>query len=615
MSADVSSRYWKARGVPTLYICGTDEYGTATETKALEEGVTPRALCDKYHALHKKVYDWIGIEFDHFGRTSTEAQTKIVQDIFLKLYKNGFIEERTDEQPYCANEKHRRFLADRFVEGECPICHGKNGRGDQCDDCGSLLNPKDLINPRCKLDGDTPVLRDTKHFYLKLDDLQPQIEEWLSKTKSRWSSNAIAITDDWIKKGLLARGITRDLEWGVPVPFDGFENKVFYVWFDACIGYVSITANYTDQWEKWWRDPENVQLYQFMGKDNVQFHTVIFPGSQIGTGDTWTKLHHLSTTEYLNYEKGKFSKSRGIGVFGTNAQETGVPPDVWRYFLLKRRPETGDTEFEWVEFIRALNGELVANLGNFVNRILKYTCNPKFYDGIVPDYDYSKYAGDLLRGKIEEVNSILKKFNEQMEAVSLRAAVTTFMEVSSAGNEWLQSNTLDGNLFNNKKETCDVVVALALHLVNLLAAIIRPFLPASSDSIIRQLGLPNNGAPQIPDIFDSGAIRPGHKLGTPVLLFTPILKVEEQAAAWKEQFGGSEAKKLKEAQAAKKAADKERKKQKKAASKEGSALADVSQRKETVESADKIETRKIDEVDANVDEVSEKLHQSVLQSS
>lgn len=605
LSADVSSRYWKGRGNPTLFICGTDEYGTATETKALEEKVTPRVLCDKYNAIHKQVYDWIGIEFDHFGRTSTKQQTEIVQSIFLRLKENNFIEERTDEQPYCEDPGHKRFLADRFVEGECPECHGKNGRGDQCDDCGKLLNPKELINPRCKLDGKTPVLRQTKHNYLRLNDLAPEIEKWVeeSKTRGSWSSNGIAITEDWIKKGLQPRGITRDLEWGVPVPLEGFEDKVFYVWFDACIGYVSITAEYTSEWEKWWRDPENVDLFQFMGKDNVPFHTVVFPGSLIGTRDPWTKLHHLSTTEYLNYEKGKFSKSRGIGVFGTNAKDTGVAPDVWRYYLLANRPETGDTEFEWIEFIRALNGVLVAVFGNFVNRVLKFASNDKFYGGIVPSYDYSTYSkvdghgANLVKEKIAEVNTFLDRYHEQLQATSLRAGLQSVIAIARAGNGWLQSNTLDGKLFSEDRETCDAVLGLALNLVDLLAAISRPYLPATSHSMIEQLGLAEAvGTPLIPDVWNTEAIKPGHKLGTPQLLFTQIQKDEEQAEKWKEQFGGSEAKKAKEEKEAKKKADKERKKAKKAASKNSEKTLESDETKHnTVETAEKIGAMNIDE--------------------
>jgi len=337
LSADCFSRYSKARGNPTLFVCGSDEYGTATETKAIEEKTTPQELCDKYHKLHKDVYDWFNIGFDIFGRTPTQQQTDIAQDIFLKLYKNGYLEERTTTQPYC--EQHKSFLADRFVEGTCPLCDYADARGDQCDKCGHLLDPLDLKNPRCKLDNATPVPRDTKHVFILLDKLQAAVKEWSesSSAKGKWSENGIAITESWIKEGLKPRGITRDLKWGTAVPLEGYDDKVMYVWFDACIGYVSITANYTSDWEKWWRDPDNVKLYQFLGKDNVPFHTVVFPSSQLGTGDKWTMLHHLSTTEYLNYERGKFSKSRNIGVFGNSAEKTGIPSDVWRYYLLSRR--------------------------------------------------------------------------------------------------------------------------------------------------------------------------------------------------------------------------------------------------------------------------------------
>ena len=250
-------------------------------------------------------------------------------------------------QLYC--EKHSSFLADRFVEGTCPHCSYADARGDQCDKCGKLLNATELINPRCKLDGASPILRDSKHIFINLTEAQPKLEEWFEKTSKtgHWSANSLAITAGWLKEGLKPRCITRDLKWGTKVPKVGYENKVFYVWFDAPIGYPSITANYTADWELWWKNPENVKLYQFMGKDNVPFHTVIFPSTLMGTSDKWTLLHHLSTTEYLQYEDDKFSKSRGVGVFGNNVMESGIPVEVWRYYLLSIRPETNDSHFTW----------------------------------------------------------------------------------------------------------------------------------------------------------------------------------------------------------------------------------------------------------------------------
>ena len=316
--------------------------------------------------------------------------------------------------------------------------------------------PLDLKNARCKIDPDvTPVVRDTRHIHIRLDKLQPAIQEWFEKRSKEgfWSKNGQVITESWLKQGLRDRGITRDLKWGTPIPLDVFKDekdkdiyrdKVFYVWFDACIGYVSITANYTAEWEKWWRNPENVKLYQFMGKDNVPFHTVIFPGSQIGTGETWTMLYHLSTTEYLNYESGKFSKSRGVGVFGNNARDTGIPADVWRYYLLKHRPETADSQFEWREFIAHNNNELLAKLGNFVNRIIKLV-NSKLYNSVIPEYTHL-FADPTFEKVKTEVNHHLKLYLENMEAVHLRDGLQNAMDIAQAGNNFIQTNRLDNKV-------------------------------------------------------------------------------------------------------------------------------------------------------------------------
>jgi methionyl-tRNA synthetase len=300
LSGDVYARFCRLRGYNTLYICGTDEYGTATETKAIEEKVSCKELCDKYNALHSQTYKWFQIDFDHFGRTTTPQQTEIAQDIYKKLNQNGHVFEDTVTQLYC--EQHQSFLADRFVEGTCPYCGYHDARGDQCDKCGKLLNAIELINPHCKLDGATPVIKNSKHLFLNLTEQQPALESWFREAckKGKWSANSETITSNWLKEGLKPRCITRDLKWGTAVPREGYENKVFYVWFDAPIGYPSITATYTKDWEKWWKNPEEVQLYQFMGKDNVPFHTVIFPSTLIGTKENWTLLHHLSTTGKLN---------------------------------------------------------------------------------------------------------------------------------------------------------------------------------------------------------------------------------------------------------------------------------------------------------------------------
>lgn len=566
-------RYCKARGYRTLYICGTDEYGTATETKALEEGVTPRELCDKYAKVHADIYEWFEIGFDIFGRTSTSQQQDIVQHIFRKLYENDYLVEKASRQPYC--EKHKSFLADRFIEGTCPKCGFDDARGDQCDSCGSVdYEPLDLIKPRCKVDPEvTPIARDTRHIHLRLDKLQSDIEKWSQDASARgnWSKNGRIITESWLKQGLKDRGISRDLKWGVPLPLDVFseekdrevyKDKVFYVWFDACVGYVSITANYTEDWERWWRDPENVQLYQFMGKDNVPFHTVIFPGSQIGTGEKWTKLHHLSTTEYLNYEGGKFSKSRGVGVFGNSARDTKVPADVWRYYLLKNRPETGDAQFEWKSFIEGNNTELLAKLGNFVNRVIKLV-NSKIYNFVIPDYS-AKHSDFVFDKAKREINDHLKQYLADMEAVNLRAGLQSAMQIAQAGNNFLQSNGFDNKLAANEPEKAAAVTGIAINIIYLCASVFEPYLPATSKSILEQLQAPFLA---IPDQWTADDIKPHHQIGKAKYLFSQIDPAKENE--WRELFGGTQAERLKKSEAAAKAAAKKSAAKAKKAEKKG----------------------------------------------
>ncbi|KAK8124512.1 uncharacterized protein PG998_000271 [Apiospora kogelbergensis] len=496
----------------------------------------PQELCDEFHAKHKEIYEWFELGFDYFGRTTTPKQTEIVQDIFLKLHKNGYLEERTTTQPYCEHPDHKAFLADRFVEGTCPKCQYDDARGDQCDKCGQLLDPLELINPKCKVDNTTPVPKDTTHIFLRLDKLSPEIVKWVEKssTEGKWSSNGVAITKSWLERGLEGRSITRDLKWGVPVPLKGFENKVMYVWFDACIGYPSITANYTDEWEQWWRNPEDVKLYQFMGKDNVPFHTVIFPGSQIGTGDKWTQLNTISTCEYLNYENTKFSKSRGVGVFGDQVKETGIPPSVWRYYLLASRPETGDTQFMWADFVAANNNELLANFGNFCNRVIKFV-NAKL-EGKVPEFSasYTDESFDF-PAWIAEVNGALKEYNDLMEGVHLRSGIKKVLEISSKGNNLLQYR-LDNAALNDHPERTKTVIGLALNLCSLLASIASPYMPSTS---------------------------PGHQIGKAAYLFSRI--DDKKVVEWKEKYGGTQATRAaEEAAKKKKQEDKERKKARKA---------------------------------------------------
>lgn len=565
LSADVFSRYNRTRNRRTLYICGTDEYGTATETAALKEGITPRELCDKYYALHKETYEWFDIGFDHFGRTSTAKHTEICQSIYLNLGQHGYLEKQIKDQTYC--EGCKKFLADRYVEGVCPHCSYVDARGDQCDGCSRTLDAIDLIEPRCLINKTHNVVaRSSSHMYFKLDAAQPALEDWIKKSwkKGKWSPNATInadgdIVDARMKGGLKPTPVTRDLAWGVPIPALGREDdkemsgKVLYVWFDAVIGYVSITGEYTPEWKQWWFNPDNVRLYQFMGKDNVYFHTIYFPAMLLADGRDWTTLHHLSTTEYLNYEGGKFSKSKNRGVFGPAAKETGIPASVWRYYLLSTRPETADAMFSWADCIAANNNVLLKNFGNFVNRALKFLSAQ--YDSVLPesgDAPGPLSPNDPLDAEfVTDVNALLKDYIDAMESVKIRLGLQTVMLISSRGNGYLQASGLNKALMTENPQRCAQVVSRAVNLIYVLSALIYPFMPATSDALLLQLNAP---ARVVPEVLSTDILA-GHQIGQPDHLFKNIDEKMDQV--WKVRFGGDEsAKKEEEAPTSKRKAKK-----------------------------------------------------------
>lgn len=474
LSADVFARYCRQYGYETMYVCGTDEYGTATETKALTEGVSPRELCDKFHVIHRDIYKWFNIDFDHFGRTSTEKQTEIVQGLFNAIDKAGYIREETLEQLFC--NSCDRFLADRYVHGTCPHCGSENARGDQCEDCGKLLEPIELENPKCGVCGSTPEVKSTKHLFIDLPAILPKLESWMDDVSERgfWARNAVQMTKSWIRDGLKERCITRDLKWGIPVPKEGFEDKVFYVWFDAPIGYISITANLTDQWKDWWQNPEEVELFQFIGKDNIPFHTVIFPSTLLGSGEPWTMLHHMSSSEYLNYENAKFSKSKGVGVFGNDCQDTGIPADVWRFYIFYNRPEKSDTQFLWKDFEEKVNSELIGNLANLVNRTLTFA--NRFYDGKVPEVEIDADFWKEVREKEELVSA-------KLDRAELRDAFREIFMLSSMGNKAFQAGEPWRTRTENPAAAASLLKSL-IYLVRDLAILTHPYIPETSEKII-----------------------------------------------------------------------------------------------------------------------------------
>lgn len=534
LSADVFARYCNLRGHQTFYVGGTDEYGTATETKALQEGCTPRELCDKYHAIHKGIYEWFGIDFSHFGRTTTDHQTEICQDMFLKLHKNGYTSSQSVDQLYC--NQCEKFLADRFVTGTCPMCAYDDARGDQCDGCGKLINAVDLKDAKCHMCKATPEVKQSTHIFLSLDKLQQKTTEHLdrelAKEDNRWSSNAVGITKAWMKLGLDPRCITRDLKWGTAVPLDGFEKKVFYVWFDAPIGYLSITKCVLgDNWTKWWKNPENVELFNFVGKDNVAFHAVMFPCSQLGANDNYTVVNNLCATEYLNYEDTKFSKSRGTGIFGDAAQGTEIPADIWRFYLLYMRPESQDTAFSWDDFVLKVNSELLNNLGNFINRALSFVANS--FGGVVPEMNLTNDDAEVL----SEIHNECMQWDKQFDGVHLKDAVKTILNVSRLGNQYMQAQTPWVLMKKDEegKKRAGTIIGVAANIAYHVSVLLYPIMPTISATIREQCGLP---ALPLFTPFPICYLKAGHKIGQPSPLFQKLDPA--QIAEFKAKFGGSQ---------------------------------------------------------------------------
>ncbi|GAU17925.1 hypothetical protein TSUD_330490 [Trifolium subterraneum] len=526
LSADVFSRYCRLRGYNVIYICGTDEY----------------------HAIHKEVYDWFDISFDKFGRTSAPEQTQVCQSIFKNLFDNKLLSEGTVKQHYC--DTCERFLADRYVEGTCPTleCEYDSARGDQCDKCGKLLKQTDLTNPRCKVCKKSPRLRDTDHLFLELPLLKDKVEKYINDTSvvGSWSNNAIKITNTRLRDGLEPYCITRDLKWGVPVPHEKYSNKVLYVWFDAPIGYVSITASYTHDWEKWWKNPENVELYQFMGKDNVSFHSIIFPSTLLGTGENWTLPKTISVTEYLKYESGKFSKSNGIGLFGNDVKDTNIPVEVWRYYLLTNRPETSDTDFTWPDLRAKLNSELLNNLGNFINRVLSFIAKPEGqgYNSTIPTVP-DDVSGDIhvpTKNLADRVAAYLEQYIEAMEKVNLKQGLKFAMAISHEGNEYLQQ-TAFWHLYKENLSLCSLVMKTAAGIVYLLACLLEPFMPSFTLEVFKQLNLSVETHLSLSDLdrlkrpWD--ILSAGHKIGTPKALFKKLK--DEEMEFYMNKYAGSQA--------------------------------------------------------------------------
>ena len=556
LSGDVFARFCRNKGYDTLYICGTDEYGTATETKAIEEKKTPRELCDYYYQEHTKIYDWFHINFDKFGRTSNEQCTEITQALFNDLDKAGYIKEHVNKQLFC--QKCNMYLADRYVDGTCPKCGSTKARGDQCDDCGSLLDPIDLKDPKCHTCGSTPEVRETKHLYIDLPNLSKNLDAWMAKTsvEGKWSDNAINITKAWIRDGLNERAITRDLKWGIPVPKAGYEDKVFYVWFNAPIGYMSITKQLADElkaegkntfdWKSWWnpseseeaKGKEHVELFQFIGKDNIPFHTVIFPSTLLGSPHDWTKLFHMSSTEYMNYEDGKFSKSRGVGVFGTDAIETGIPADAWRFYIFYNRPEKQDFQFTWKDFMEKMNSELIGNLGNLVNRTLLFV--NRYFEGKIPDapVDEELWA---------QVRDLEAKITENLEWANLKDAFRQCFEISDICNKKFQAAE-PWKTRESDPAACAKLIHNLCYVIKDLMIMMNPYMPQYTQIVMGYLGKSiketqvGKETKEGLDWSDLGNTTGLDKVGPTEVYFKPL--DQKTMLAFREKFGGQKSAKV-----------------------------------------------------------------------
>jgi methionyl-tRNA synthetase len=555
LSADVFARFCRSFGHETIYICGTDEHGTATETKALEEGVTPKEICDKYYEIHKNIYEWFSISFDSFGRTSTEEQKEITQELFKQLYNNGFIDEEKVEQLFC--KECDKFLADRFVEGICPYCSFEDARGDQCDGCGRMLNAPELKSPKCKVCSSTPELKESEHLFIDLPKLNDMLNEWVEDRSKNWTTNAKTITKAWIKEGLKKRAISRDLKWGIPIPqdikehpekgkieFSKYKDKVFYVWFDAPIGYLSITKKFfcekeqdTDKWKEWWLDnysesnKEGVQLYQFMAKDNIPFHTIVFPatllGAEIGLTNKYTKLFTISSTEYLNYEDTKFSKSRGIGLFADQAKDTGIPADVFRYYLLINRPEKADSAFSWTDLLEKNNNELVANVGNLVNRTITFM--KKFFDNTVPEPKLEEKDKVFLK----EIKEESEKLSTMLNEVEIKESLKQIMHISKLGNQYFQEKE-PWKKMKDEPENAGTTMYVLAQLTKDLGILLEPYMPETSEKIFSLLGIEKKRW----DELGKESVPAGTKTKDPEILFRKL--EEKEIKSLMEKYGKKE---------------------------------------------------------------------------
>jgi methionyl-tRNA synthetase len=514
--ADIYVRYLRSKGEDVKFICGSDEHGVPITIKAKLEGITPQQVVDKYHKIMGDAFKEFGISFDIYSRTSAAVHHETASEFFKKLYDKGVFKEEITEQYF--DEKANQFLADRYIIGTCPKCGNENAYGDQCERCGSTLNATDLINPKSTLSGEKPVLKKTKNWFLPLDEMQPQIEQYIDSHKE-WKTNVFGQCKSWLNSGLQPRAMTRDLDWGVKVPIDGTDGKVLYVWFDAPIGYISATKDLfkNKDWEPYWKDKET-KLVHFIGKDNIVFHCIIFPAMLMAEG-SYILPDNVPANEFLNLEGNKISTSKNWAVWlHEYLQEFKDKQDVLRYCLCANAPETKDNDFTWKDFQAKNNNELVAILGNFVNRAMVLT--HKFYDGKVPAaLEYSKEDEQL----ISEISKYPLKISTSIENYRFREALTELMNLARLGNKYL-AETEPWKLIKTDEKRVQTIMNLSLQIAANLAILMEPFLPFTAEKLSNMLQLPENL--KWKDGSGTSILAAGHQLNEAGLLFE---KIEDEA--------------------------------------------------------------------------------------
>lgn len=543
LPADLYARYNRLRGNEVMFICATDEHGTPAELAAAKVNKPIEQFCAEMYKIQKKLSDGFKLSFDHFGRSSSDENKKLTQYFAGQLNKNGLIKEVNEKQIFSKMDK--RFLPDRYIEGTCPACNYENARGDQCENCTKQLNPTDLLEPRSAISGSKDLeIRETTHLYLQQSKLKNDLDKWI-KSKKDWPILTTSIAQKWLHdgEGLQDRGITRDLDWGVPVKngeedWPGMEKKVFYVWFDAPIEYIAATAELTNSqnlgneaWERWWRTDkgaDDVYYVQFMGKDNVPFHTLSFPSTLMGSGEPWKLVDYIKSFNYLNYDGGQFSTSQGRGIFMDQALDI-LPSDYWRWWLLTHVPENSDSEFTWDNFQLSINKDLADVLGNFVSRVTKF-CRSKFGEEVPETSGFRNIEIEL----IDELQARINKYQTFLETLEIRKASSELRKIWVLGNEYLQK-TEPWAIYKFEPKTSGMIINLSINLIRLYAILSEPFIPDTSQKIMLAVksedwSWPNSveNALQV--------LPPKHSFNVPDVLFNKI--TDDERDIMQKKFSG-----------------------------------------------------------------------------